>query len=62
MLTKDVNIYQFDHMNARILKGKNRAQNFILTAEYVNFVNPPISLHFFIYLNETYDENGQLDL
>ena len=54
---KDVNIYQFDHMNARILKGKNRAQNLHIDSRICG-VNPPTSLHFFIYLNETYDENG----
>jgi len=44
-------------MNARILKGKNQAQNLHIDSRICG-VNPPTSIHFFIYLNDTYDGNG----
>ncbi len=54
---KDKNIFQFDHMNARILKGKNQSQNLHIDSRICG-VNPPTSLHFFIYLNDTPKGNG----
>ena len=53
----DKDIFQFDHMHSRILEGKNKKQNLHIDSRMCG-VNPPTSLHFFIYLNHTYNKNG----
>jgi len=54
---KDRNIFQFDHMHARILMGKSISQNLHIDSRICG-VYPPTSIHFFIYLDKSSKLNG----
>ena len=53
----DKNIYQFDHMHSRILNNPCKAQRLHIDSRICG-VNPPTSLHFFIYLSDIDEDSG----
>ena len=54
---KDKDIYQFDLLHSRILKGKAKAQNLHLDSRVCG-IYPPTHIQFFIYLNNVGVDDG----
>ena len=54
---RDENIFQFDHINSRILEGKNPIQDLHIDSRICG-VDPPTAIQFFIYLDDTPKGNG----
>ena len=57
----DKDIYQFDSLHSRILKGKSKSQSLHIDSRVCG-VYPPTHIHFFIYLSDVEENDGPTQL